>query len=235
MKEKEEQNNLQKRKPREKKKEESYKLNLTRNSNVLKKCSKCKKEKPETEFHLAKNYGKLRSSCIECNKALRKIHYEKNREKIIKQTSQYKVNRMKVDPTFKFIRRQRNRIYSAFISRGLKKTNRTLKYLGCTKEHLQKWITFQLSLQTSMTLANYGKFWHIDHVKPCASFDLSKEEEIAECFNWKNLRPYIASKNIEKRDKIILRAILFHELILNCFVRGRRVRKVICSKYKALL
>ena len=25
-----------------------------------------------------------------------------------------------------------------------------------------------------MKLNNYGKIWHLDHVKPCASFDLSK-------------------------------------------------------------
>ena len=39
-----------------------------------------------------------------------------------------------------------------------------------------------------MTFDNYGE-WHIDHVKPCSSFDLTNEQEIYECFNWKNIRP----------------------------------------------
>lgn len=40
-----------------------------------------------------------------------------------------------------------------------------------------------------MSWDNRGKYWHIDHIKPCSSFNLEKQEEIFRCFNWTNLRP----------------------------------------------
>ena len=48
-----------------------------------------------------------------------------------------------------------------------------------------------------MTWENYGE-WHIDHRKPCASFDLTKEEEQKMCFHFTNLQPMWASMNISK-------------------------------------
>src|SRR5262245_6261589 len=40
-----------------------------------------------------------------------------------------------------------------------------------------------------MSWANYGTTWHIDHVRPCASFDLSNPLQQRACFNFVNLRP----------------------------------------------
>jgi hypothetical protein len=70
------------------------------------------------------------------------------------------------------------------------------------------------------TLENYGEFWHIDHVKPCASFDLSKEEDIEKCFSWMNTRPLRSDKNKIKRDKIIPFDILMQELKVNVYLKG---------------
>lgn len=38
----------------------------------------------------------------------------------------------------------------------------------------------------------------MDHTKPIASFDLTKENQYQECFSWKNCRPFLAHKNIQK-------------------------------------
>ena len=51
-----------------------------------------------------------------------------------------------------------------------------------------------------MTWNNHGK-WHIDHRRPCASFDLTKEEDIKMCFHYTNLQPLWSTDNIRKRDK----------------------------------
>ncbi len=112
----------------------------------------------------------------------------------------------------------RARIYMAFTTKGLKKSNRTWKYINCSSDFFKKWIEFQL--YDGMTLENYGDFWHIDHVKPCASFDLSKEEEIEKCFSWKNMRPLKSDKNRKKNDKIIPFDILMQELKVKVFLRG---------------
>ena len=51
-----------------------------------------------------------------------------------------------------------------------------------------------------MNWDNYGSYWEIDHIKPVNTFDLSKEKEILECFNYKNTRPLSVVEN-RKRPK----------------------------------
>ena len=87
------------------------------------------------------------------------------------------------------------------ISQCLKKNKKTVKYLDCEFSHFKKWIEFQFD--KNMNWQNYGEYWHLDHVIPCNSFDFTKEEDIKECFNWKNYRPLEGLENIIKGDKII--------------------------------
>lgn len=41
---------------------------------------------------------------------------------------------------------------------------------------------------------------HIDHIKPCVKFDLTKEDEQMACFNYKNLQPLWWYDNLKKSD-----------------------------------
>lgn len=52
-----------------------------------------------------------------------------------------------------------------------------------------------------MTWENYGE-WHIDHIKPCASFDLNDPEQQKLCFHYTNLQPMWAKENQKKADKL---------------------------------
>ena len=55
-----------------------------------------------------------------------------------------------------------------------------------------------------MTWENHGS-WHLDHVRPCCSFDLKNEEEQKKCFHYTNLQPLWAVENLSKQawfDKI---------------------------------
>ena len=49
-----------------------------------------------------------------------------------------------------------------------------------------------------MTWSNYGTYWHIDHVIPIASFDLSNEQDRVKAFHYTNLQPLEAVKNMKK-------------------------------------
>jgi hypothetical protein len=52
-----------------------------------------------------------------------------------------------------------------------------------------------------MNWGNHGKYgWHIDHIKPCASFDLTKPEHQRECFHYTNLQPLWATTKIAKEN-----------------------------------
>lgn len=91
------------------------------------------------------------------------------------------------------------RIRNALVSQKQTKNNSTVIFLACDIAFLRNWLEYQF--EDGMNWSNMGK-WHIDHVKPCASFDLTNEYEQKECFNWKNLRPLWGKENLLKSDKI---------------------------------
>jgi len=53
-----------------------------------------------------------------------------------------------------------------------------------------------------MTWENYGPVWHIDHIKPCAAFNLKDYEQQKICFHWSNQQPLFAGENISKGAKV---------------------------------
>jgi hypothetical protein len=56
-------------------------------------------------------------------------------------------------------------------------------------------------MQSGMTWANYGE-WHIDHIAPVVSFDLTVEGETAKCWALQNLQPLWAGDNTRKGAKL---------------------------------
>ena len=80
------------------------------------------------------------------------------------------------------------------------KYNGTINILGCTLNFFKSWI--ELNFDKNMSWDNYGKYWDLDHIKPCASYNLNNSLELYECFNWSNYRPYEHIANIKKSNKI---------------------------------
>jgi hypothetical protein len=109
----------------------------------------------------------------------------------------YLKNKLKTDFNYKLIHTIRVRVKD--VLRGHSKSDSTINMLGCTINEL--WIHLEKQFKQGMTRENHGK-WHIDHIKPCASFDLTKPEEQAKCFHYTNLQPLWASENLAKGSKI---------------------------------
>lgn len=109
----------------------------------------------------------------------------------------YMRNRRNTDPAFKLLHNLRKRLWDAV--KGNAKSASTMELVGCSIEHLQEHLENQFT--DGMTWENQGE-WHVDHIRPCASFDLSKAEDQRECFNYKNLQPLWAKDNLRKSDKL---------------------------------
>lgn len=89
-----------------------------------------------------------------------------------------------------------SRIRSAMKSQSLKKDIRTYKLIGCDMDFLRSYLESKFT--KGMSWDNYGQ-WHIDHIKPCNSFNLSVPEEVKSCFHYTNLQPLWATTNIASK------------------------------------
>ena len=78
--------------------------------------------------------------------------------------------------------------------------------VGCTLAELRGHIERQFN--RGMSWANYGRVWHIDHIIPCAMFDLTEERQQRLCFHYLNLRPLRAEENMRKNSRLLAHAQL---------------------------
>jgi len=108
-----------------------------------------------------------------------------------------KQRRLRENPTVRVLDNLRRRVN--MVLHGKSKSGRTLQLLGCEVLELKSWLSGWF--EPEMTFENYGRIWHIDHNRPCTSFDLSKAEEQRRCFHYLNLRPLFAKDNLIKGAK----------------------------------
>ncbi len=131
-----------------------------------------------------------------------KFYRKKNKQIITKKDKIRKTHLRKTNKNFRLLSNLRRRIHSAL--QGINKSKRTLKLLGCSINELRKYLESQFV--EGMSWDNHGRGcdgkgleeWHIDHIKPCSKFDLSKKSEQLKCFNFTNLQPLWAEENLRK-------------------------------------
>lgn len=92
----------------------------------------------------------------------------------------------------------RNRVRDA-VGRGKPRAGTLTDLLGCSVAQLKAHL--EALFRPGMTWDNYGE-WHIDHIRPCASFDLTDPEQQKACFNFANLQPLWAKENLSKGAKL---------------------------------
>jgi hypothetical protein len=110
----------------------------------------------------------------------------------------YQKKRFAKKPEAKLAAMLRRRILKALD--GEVKSGSTYELLGCTWEHLRWHIEAQFD--GKMTWENHGSYWHLDHIIPLDSFDLSDPAQQRRACHWKNLQPLEAKENIRKKNRL---------------------------------
>ena len=127
-----------------------------------------------------------------------KKYRQQNKDKIRVKNREYVTKKYYENINFRLSVILRGRLWKA-ITRDSKQSS-ALTLLGCTIDELKSYLERRFT--KGMTWKNYGK-WHIDHIKPCCSFDLTNFEQQKICFHYSNLQPLWAKDNIRKNGKVI--------------------------------
>ena len=140
-----------------------------------------------------KNWGAIR--------AKRKAYAKTNRVKLTAYSNKYQRQRYQTDLNFKLRTSLRVRVRLELKKHLVTKTQRSLEYASCSVKNLKEHIESQF--EEGMTWDNWSsKGWHVDHIIPCSSFDLTKEKEQKKCFHYTNLQPLWAEDNFSKGNKL---------------------------------
>jgi hypothetical protein len=130
----------------------------------------------------------------------RQKYVEENRDKLNEYHRKWKKEKRRNDPLYKLVSNVRGRIrYELNTLLKGKKTKRTCEYLGCQIDELKPHLEYKFTGE--MSWENYGSLWHIDHIIPCAAWNLQDEFENMCCWNYRNLQPLLSHENQSKKDK----------------------------------
>lgn len=110
----------------------------------------------------------------------------------------YHKERKQRDPLYKLTITLRGRLCTA-IKKNYK-SGSAVRDLGCSIAELK--IYLEAKFTKKMTWENHGKVWHVDHIIPLSTFDLSNREELLKAVHYTNLQPMIIRDNISKKNKI---------------------------------
>ncbi len=162
-----------------------------------------KSQKRYSEKNAAKRSARYRAWC-ERNTSMLKAKrraMRKDNPEIVKRWDTRAARRKRATPEGRILVNYRSRLWQALVRVGGRKSKRTLLLIGCTAKELRAYI--ETLWLPGMSWGNYGE-WHIDHIRPCASFDLTDAGEQSRCFHFTNLQPLWAIDNLKKADKINL-------------------------------
>lgn len=157
-------------------------------------------------------YNKNATEIIERQKA----YQDARKEQTAKKSHQWYVNNKErvqanakrlaeIRPDVRVRRALRARIVHALQDNY--KSAKTMELIGCDIDFLRSHLESQFL--EGMTWNNYGvktrswedTWWVVDHIRPCATFDMSNPDDQKICFHWTNLQPMWWRENIVKGDK----------------------------------
>lgn len=153
---------------------------------------------------IAKKYTKNKDSILEYKKS----YYKDNKQNVLSRTKKWRISNIDLireyhgNRVLSDIERVKASLRSR-LNRALKgnyKSGSAIFDLGCSIDQFKVYL--ESKFQPGMTWGNYGlKGWHIDHIKPLDSFNLSSKEELKIACHHTNLQPLWAADNLKKGAK----------------------------------
>lgn len=155
-------------------------------------------------------------------KTYRSIHYQIHKNRINEQKNRYAVSKKKNNPRYKLECVLRSRLKNAIFAQNASKEVKTMELLGRSSKDCLKYI--ESKFKDGMNWENHGNGqgkWNLDHIIPCASFNLTNPKEQMTCFHWSNLQPLWYADNLKKADKITTNERCWDELTLQWVDKNR--------------
>jgi len=125
-----------------------------------------------------------------------KTYYSTYKKELIAANTVYQRKKRREDQNYRIAGRLRSRLWH--VIRDNQKVGSAVRDLGCSFGQFRLYIENQF--EPGMTWDNYGE-WHLDHVQPLASFDLTDRSQFLTACNWLNYQPLWAKENINKGAK----------------------------------
>lgn len=122
---------------------------------------------------------------------------EKNKEHIRATVMVSRKKHFAKNPSAKAAANMRSRVWALLKKIGAEKSISLGLQAQALKSHLES------KFQAGMTWDNYGTTWVVDHIIPCAAWDLSKPIQLRQCFHYFNLQPLFRPENAKKSAKLM--------------------------------
>ena len=160
-------------------------------------CSyKCRHIAAKHRYRPLKSYPMKK--CKICGKDFQPIKYDHIHCSRSCYENRYVKCRKAIDPNYKLAQCLRDRLNKAL--KGNQKTGSAIRDLGCSIDFLRQHL--ESLFQPGMSWDNWSLHgWHIDHMQPLSSFDLTNREQLLKACHYTNLQPLWAEENLKKSDQ----------------------------------
>lgn len=164
-------------------------------------------KKYHSKLEVKERKSKTSKEWFQQNKEHRKEYHkewrEKNKEYYQKYRRDYEKTKKDSDPSYRLACYTRTAVYTCLKERDVTKYKNTFDLLPYSLGELITRLESQF--KEGMTWDNYGE-WHVDHIKPMASFNIQSPEDksFQECWSLNNLQPLWGVENLSKGSRYLL-------------------------------
>ena len=114
----------------------------------------------------------------------------------------YMRRQFEANPSIRIAIHCRSLIRRSLLAKKPRPSSKAARLLGCTIPEYRAYL--ESKFKPGMTWENWGKSrerWHIDHIVPLSSFDLTDPEQLARCYHYTNTQPLWWIDNIRKNPR----------------------------------